>query len=325
MPVRKLFLVCWALAQPLISMAEDYPVLWLENGKLRVAVYLPDADNGYYRGLRFDWSGIIARVEYAGHRFYAPLRVVHDPTGHDSIVGPAEEFGMTEPLGYSEAKAGESFVKIGVGLLQKQNDEAYRFDADYRLLRAGAWRVEHDSERVSFTQELEGERGWSYRYRKVVRLLAGQPELVIEHRLENSGQKTIDTDHYNHNFTLIDGQAYGPDYRVEFAFSSRQPRPVGDLAWFRGNAIEVDRPLGEASLWIKLFDGDDPGDYNAALVRNTRTGAAVAFWGDSPLERMVFWAVARAACPEPFIRIRLLPGETREWSYRYRFAVDGRS
>ena len=113
----------------------DYPKLELDNGEIRVSIYLPDAVQGYYRGARFDWSGIIEHVDTAHHRFYAPLRVTHDPHGHDSVSGPAEEFGMFEPMGFDEAGPGESFVKIGVGLLRKGDESEYRFNADYEILR----------------------------------------------------------------------------------------------------------------------------------------------------------------------------------------------
>lgn len=299
--------------------AGDFPRLQLQNSEMSVSLYLPDAERGYYRGTRFDWSGIIERVDYAGHVFYAPLHVSHDPLRHDSVSGPAEEFAMFEPMGFAEAVEGESFVKIGVGLLQKGNSGKYRFHADYHLIRAGEWDIEQGPDRVSFLQDFNGERGWAYRYRKTIRLLPGKPEMVIEHQLENRGQKTIDIDHYNHNFTLIDGMPYGPDYRVEFPFAAPEPMPIKDLAWFRGNAIEVDEPLGKRSLWIPVFEGDDPGGYNAALVRNLRNGAAVEFRGDAPITRMVFWAVERAACPEPFIRIYLPPGHSKRWSSIYRF------
>lgn len=186
---------------------------------------------------------------------------------------------------------------------------------------AGAWQIESDSDRVEFVQDFEGERGWAYRYRKTIRLAPGRPELTIGHRLENSGANTIDINHYNHNFTLIDGTPYGPDYRVEFPFGSAQAVPISDLAWFRDNAIEVEQALGAKSLWIQLFEGEDPGNYNAALVRNLRTGAAVEFKGDTPITRMVFWAVERAASPEPFIRILLAPGQIKEWSSHYRFSA----
>ena len=305
------------------SAASDYPKLELDNGEIQVSIYLPDADRGYYRGTRFDWSGIIGRVDYRGHRFYAPLHENHDPMGHDSVSGPAEEFAMFNPMGFAEAGAGESFVKIGVGLLARGDSDEYLFHGDYRMLRAGEWEIEHGADWVSFAQDFEGERGWAYRYRKTIRLLPGLPELTIEHRLENSGDKTIDVNHYNHNFTIIDDIPYGPDYRVEFPFSTAQPLPVNDLAWFRGNAIEIEQPLQDNSLWIQLFEGSDPGGYNAALVRNTRTGAAVEFSGDAPITRMVFWAVERAACPEPFIQINLIPGQVRQWSSRYRFSAAG--
>ena len=76
-------------------------------------------------------------------------------------------------------------------------------------------------------------------------------------------------------------------------------------------------------LWLPLFEGVDPGGYNAALVRNNVTGGWVEFSGDAPITRMVFWAVERAACPEPFIQILLRPGEVKNWCSRYRYGSDG--
>jgi hypothetical protein len=305
-----------------MSVAADsgYPRLQLDNGEIAVSIFLPDAKRGYYRGTRFDWSGIIERVDYRGHRFYSPLHETHDPLRHDAVSGPADEFAMFEPMGFAEAEAGESFVKIGVGLLAKGSTDEYQFHGDYELLRAGEWRIKNGAAWVVFEQDLVGERGWAYRYRKSIRLTPGQPEFVIEYRLENSGDKTIDINHYNHNFTLIDGTPYGPDYSVELALSTEQAQSINELAWFRGNRIEVEQPLVDKSLWIQLYQGEGRVDYNAATVRNNRTGAAVAFSGSAPVERFVFWAVERAACPEPFTRIYLPPGEIMTWWSRYRFS-----
>jgi hypothetical protein len=301
-----------------------HPKLELDNGEIRVSIFLPDAERGYYRGTRFDWSGIIERVDHRGHRFYAPLHDTHDPLRHDSVSGPADEFAMFEPMGFAEARAGESFVKIGVGLLAKGRGDEYLFHGDYALLRSGDWQFDHGVDWVRFEQNLTAERGWAYRYRKTIRLTAGRPEFVIEYRLENPGVRTIDIDHYNHNFTLIDDLPYGPDYSVELAMSTDEARAIDEGAWFRGNRIEVERPLADRSLWIELHRGEARRDYNAAVVRNDRSGAAVSFRGDAPIERFVFWAVERAACPEPFSRILLDPGESATWSSRYRFDVDDR-
>lgn len=323
--MKKLLTAVWILTQSMSVFATtDYPSLELDNGVIQVSIFLPDAERGYYRGTRFDWSGIIERVDYGDHHFYAPLHVQHDPLRHDSVSGPAEEFAMFNPMGFAEAKTGESFVKIGVGLLAKGESEAYEFHGDYRIIRAGEWDIDYGSDWVIFTQDFVGDREWAYRYRKTIRLTSGQPEFVIEHRLENAGTKTIDVNHYNHNFTLIDDVPYGPDYRVEFPFVTDEPVPINNLAWFRANGIEVEQPLQDNSLWIPVFEGDDPGHYNGALVRNLKTGAAVEFKGDAPITRMVFWAVERAACPEPFIDIHLAPGQSQKWSSRYRFSVDNK-
>lgn len=321
--MKKLIIAFWTLTQSMsVCATMDFPRLDLDNGFIQVSIFLPDAERGYYRGTRFDWSGIIERVDYQGHKFYAPLHAQHDPHRHDSISGPAAEFAMFNPMGFTEAEAGESFVKIGVGLLAKGDTNEYKFHGDYRIIRAGEWDIEHGTDWVSFAQDFTGDRGWAYRYRKTIRLTPDQPEFVIEYRLENSGTKTIDINHYNHNFTLIDDVPYGPDYSVEFPFATDGPVSINNLAWFRGDAIEVEKPLQDDSLRIQVFEGTDPGNYNAALVRNQKTGAAVEFRGDAPITRMVFWAVARAACPEPFIQIYLEPGQVKTWSSVYRFSVD---
>ena len=129
-------------------------------------------------------------------------------------------------MGFAEAREGESFIKIGVGLLRKGHEEQYQFHGQYEILRAGTWNIEHGPIWVNFNQELQGDRGWAYRYRKRIALVAGRPEFTIEHRLENTGKKAIDINHYNHNFTLIDDVPFGVDYSVEFPFATEEPRQI---------------------------------------------------------------------------------------------------
>ena len=72
-----------------------------------------------------------------------------------------------------------------------------------------------------------GERGWAYNYKKRIELDGAG--FAIGHRLENTGEKTIDINHYNHNFTSIDGVPYGPDYSVIFPFAAKEPKSRGLL------------------------------------------------------------------------------------------------
>lgn len=314
-------LVAWFGCTP--TRAPTWPAATLAHDRLTVTLYLPDADRGFYRGTRFDHSGVIGEVRASGHRFYAPLHAAHDPRVHDAISGPAEEFGMTDPPGFTEARPGETFVKIGVGLLRRPDLEPYAFDGAYEVATPGTWDVDLQATEARFEQVLHGDRGWAYRYVKTVRLLPGEPALAIGHELENLGSKTLATDVYNHNFTVIDATPYGPDYTVQLPFTTDPPRPIGEHATLSGDRIVVERPLGDTALWSPILEGGGPVAHHAATIRNDRTGASVSFQGDRPITKMVFWAVERAACPEPFVALEIPPGEVRRWTTTYTYEASG--
>jgi len=54
-----------------------WPIAKITNGLVTLTLYLPDAQRGYYRGTRFDWSGLIAQAEYEGHTFFSEWQTPH--------------------------------------------------------------------------------------------------------------------------------------------------------------------------------------------------------------------------------------------------------
>ena len=54
----------WLLTTALLLPAADFPQAEITNGQLRVKLYLPDANSGFYRATRFDWSGMIYSLLY---------------------------------------------------------------------------------------------------------------------------------------------------------------------------------------------------------------------------------------------------------------------
>src|ERR1035437_9942020 len=105
MPI-KLSILC-ALAAVIVAAA-DFPQAENPNGSIRAKLSLPDAQQGYYRATRFDWSGQIASLEFQGHNYFGQWFARYAPKPHDSILGPVEEFltnGMG--LGYNDVKPGE--------------------------------------------------------------------------------------------------------------------------------------------------------------------------------------------------------------------------
>ena len=119
--------------------SDQFPQTEITNGVIRAHLYLPDSNNGYYRGTRFDWSGVISDLEYKGHTYFGKwYKEEHDPGFHDHLAGPVEEF---TPVGYDEAKTGETFLKIGVGMLVKPEEAKYSFATRYKNTNSGAWKV----------------------------------------------------------------------------------------------------------------------------------------------------------------------------------------
>ena len=64
-----------------------YPQTEISNGMLRAKVYLPDVEKGFYRGMRFDWAGVMASLEYNGHGYFGPFFEKFDLAVSDVEIG----------------------------------------------------------------------------------------------------------------------------------------------------------------------------------------------------------------------------------------------
>lgn len=302
----------------------DAPSAEIGNGIVKAKLYLPNSDRGYYRGTRFDWSGVIASLEYKGHNYFGVWFPHYDPKLHDAITGPVEEFRAAEGpeggLGFAEAKPGETFVKIGVGVLRKPDTEPYTFARTYDLVNPGKWVSRPESDRVEFIQDLEDDSGYSYHYEKTVRLLRNKPELVLEHKLTNRGKRTIETDVYDHDFYVIDGTPTGPGFAVKFVFAPKAESDFKGLAEIRGNDLVYLKTLEgkeSAASFLKGF-GPSVKDYDIR-VENSTSKAGVRQIGNRPISAMNFWSIRTTVCPEAYIHIKVNPGQSMRWAIHYQF------
>ena len=110
----------WLFLVPVILAAQP-PQADIANSKVKAKLYLPDAAQGYYRATRFDWSGVVPCLTFKGHTYFGVWFKRYDPLVNDSITGPVEEFRSSDGLSsihYDEAKAGDLFLKPGVGVLR---------------------------------------------------------------------------------------------------------------------------------------------------------------------------------------------------------------
>jgi len=300
------------------SIFAQYPQSKISNGSIEANLYLPDAKNGFYRGTRFDWAGVISSLKYKDHEYFGEWYQQHDPKRHDAITGPVEAF---DPIDYTTAAPGEKFLKIGIGILRKVKNEPYGFSKPFEILNAGKWKVKTKSDRVEFIHTLKDDSGYSYIYKKTVRLAEGKAQMILEHSLKNTGQKGISTSVFNHNFFVIDNQTTGPDFLVSMPFKISSEPAKKSLMNFVDNKMKYTRDLkkGESTMeYPKGFTGKNVEDYDFR-IENQKTGAAVRITSDRPLSHFMYWSVPTTLSPEPFIKIDALPGTEFTWAITYDF------
>jgi hypothetical protein len=299
-----------------------FPKASISNGLIHAVVYLPDAKNGYYRGSRFDWSGVVGCLAYKGHTYFGVWFSHYDPLLHDAITGPVEEFRPRDasPLNYDQAKPGDLFVKPGVGVLRRIDDGPYKFSAPYPIVDGGKWTVGTGGAGVSFRQDLKGPAGISYIYKKVLKLDKYNPVLILEHEMKNTGTSTIETDVYNHDFFMLDGVPTGPGMVVRFPFEPKAEPGFANSARIEGKEIVYERELqsGESAASSLTGFSSNVSDFDF-FIENKNSGVGVEQTGDLPISSIFFWSIRTTMCPEAYVHLKIAPGQTAHWTIRYRF------
>jgi hypothetical protein len=309
-------------------LAADHPQDEIFNGALRVGLYPPDVRNGYYRGTRFDWSGMIYSLQYQGRDYYGPWYDKMDPAVHDFIykdseivagacswaTGPAEEF---EEIGYAEAAPAGTFIKIGIGRLRKSDASAYDRYRLYEIADSGKWIVRSGADHVEFLQELGGAGDYAYLYRKIVRLTKDKPQMVIEHSLKNTGKRAIATTAYVHNFLVLE-KPPGPGFSLTFPFAIKAPPLSGDLARIEGNRIVYLKKLTGEDKVATSIEGFGPTakDYSIE-VESRQTGMGLRITGDHPIVKAGLWSIRSNVSVEPYVEVSVAPGKEFTWNLTY--------
>jgi hypothetical protein len=317
----------------LSAQSATHPEAEISNGLLTARMYLPDPVNGYYRSTRFDWSGAVYSLKHAGHEYYGPWYDRIDPAvvnwvfEGDEIVsglasglpGPVNEFQT--PLGWDEAQPGGRFIKLGVGVLRRGEGNYNRF-VHYEVLNPGTWTVNRRANAVEFIQTLDAqELGYGYLYRKVVTLVEGKPEMVIEQSMRNTGAKPIRSDVYNHHFMVMDRQPPGPDVTIRFPFAPRPTRPPNAaLINVVGNELVYAKQLSGRDQAVVTFEGyGSTAADTEMIIENKKVGAGVRITADRPLIRDMLWSIRSVFAIEPYMAVNVEPGQEFTWTNRFEY------
>ena len=307
------------------SALDDMPSKTLSNGIISAKVYLP-VPFGFYRATRFDHAGMITHITYKGHDYGRYWFVKTSPdvrnftydkdglvaNSNNFAAGPVEEFGEN---GFDAAGPGGRFLKIGVGILKRDTDKYDRFHT-YPILDEGKRTTSATKNSIRFTQTVtDPATGYGYVYSKTVTLVPGKPELKIEDRLRNAGKKPIDTTVYNHHFMTLSPGEDGVQLEAPFTLAHSRPMPA-DVVKFDGNRMTYQRGLtGEEQVASDLTGFTNAVADNDFKITATKTGYGVRIRADKPVTRLLWWSVPSTMGIEPYMDVKLKPGESKTWTH----------
>jgi len=307
---------------------EDFPHVAISNGLITAQVY-PPGEKQLYRGTRFDHAGVVFHVTYKGQDFstYWFDRFVVDPrdTGKQApgvetaccaTSGPMEEFAA---VGFYEAGMGGRFLKPGIGIFTRDNDNPLRFPT-LPALNEGKRTFKASKTGARWTQDLDDpESGYSYKYEKNVQLVPGKPQMTISHVLTNTGKKEIITTVYCHNFLSLSPGSEHLVITAPFAWQALDELQP-EFVKLDGKTIRYIAPLPKGVTTQSLMSGfnGEASDYDFTIT-NTATGFGQRIRADQPMVRINMWSITPTYSLEPYIAIAIKPGETKRWTYTYDF------
>lgn len=268
----------------------------------------PSSKYGYYRGTRFDWSGVFRKITRRGHIYADTWFDGNDPVRHDNVCGPSEEFVI-----FRNDLPG-TFLKIGVGLLKKESGPYDRFKY-YEIVDEGIRSLEALESLAVFRHCMQGQ----YEYEKRVEIIDGNV-MEIRHCLMNLSSSVLDTYVYNHNFFNLDNAAVGPAIKVDFPYEPEGTwRELLPEVAIKGESIVFSSELKKGGKTPFIGDLSSCKDFSFR-IGNLASGIAVEASVDLPVEYSVFWANSRVCCVEPYVHLTVETGSSISWTNRYIFS-----
>lgn len=299
-------------ANPHIAVARKQILLRSERLEIQVA-----EPGSIYWGSRFDWTGFVTQVTLDGkHTFCVPESL--EPGHGDGGVGLCGEFGVSNPIGYSTARPGDEFPKLGVGLLTRPDDRDYRFSRRYAV-RPFPMRTHVTENCARFEAEPQQCRGYALRMEK--KLSVEGNALTIRCRLYNEGELPVRTDEYNHNFVAMNRCPVGPDYVLELPFDLKRSRlsnqgELDALTIKRDQVWWPSAPPRPFYLSTRDLLPDAPARWK---LTHAPTGLSLTVCTDFAWDQFALYGSAHCICPEVFIAVNIEPGEYHTWTRRYEF------
>ncbi len=290
----------------------------LKNTNLEIHIDLP-LEN--YQLSRFDWTGKITAVKYKGVYVSGYEKMdAEDPINYGK--GFYNEFGIDAPIDFDEVKEGDYFHKIGIGLLKKEGD-AYLFSNAYEIQPA-EFKITEEPNKIIIECASQNKNGYSYVLKKEIVLL--ESGFRINYSFHNTGEKTISTNEYTHNFLAIDKDLMGSNYILKFPFLVK-PELFGATVNTEGK-VEIGQKeftfngTPNEQFFFSHLSGREKVEAYWELI-NTKSKIGISEKGSFETTKVNLWGWKHVVSPELFFDLIADPSQTVEWSRTYHiFEID---
>jgi len=324
-----------------IQENEKTNFIQLSNDRLNVDIAVPGK---VYRGTRFDWTAMITQVTLDHKHTFCTVESFKPGEGTGGM-GICNEFGIDQPIGYSDAVPGESFPKLGIGLLTKPDSSDYFFVRPLEIALPFLVNINTTGDSAVFTIDPIDCRGYAAKLTKKLNL--DQNYLLIEYLLENTGSEPILTNEYCHNFLAIDQQPIGPGYILEFPYPVQVENMSGQflrmlppflrklpISWqekiaspiirklmsnvvIKGSTISF-KKIPTSQFYIRPVGFSKTDQYQWELRQMQSKVGIREFTNFEPM-RIAVWGTPHVISAEVFIQIELKPGEKKHWTRTFEF------
>jgi len=294
----------------------------LSKGDLRLAVERPGER---YKGTRFDRNGTVVSARFRGVEFLADERPAFLRNRARYGHGLHNEFGIKTCVGFDDCAIGDWFPKIGVGWLRK-TAKPYSFFGVYETEPIAFDGPEQTGDSVTFRCRSGVRNGWGYEYSKGVTIEGDG--FTVRYTLENTGDKTVSTEEYCHNFLRIGGARLGPRYRLSIPWSPDRSRfdefvdPEGILS-LSGGDLCFSAPVRKVFFLGGMSEGIRASEGLAATwtLSEEKRGLSVSETGSFLPSLVNLWGHGGVISPEIFYAFTVEPGNILSWERRYDFAA----
>lgn len=290
----------------------------LKNRYLEAVFRLPGC---WPQSQRFDSCGMIEQVTLNGrHTFCVPEQL-------DQTRVTTHGFGLCSEFIWNDlacnAKKGEEFPKLGVGVF-KQLEDGMRFDK-WKTYEVSPFEKTYEvrGNQIIFEEHPRECMGIAAKILKAVSLYNNT--ITVSTTIENVGSKKLDLAEFQHNFTAIDGLPAGPGYRLSLPFDGELKDGEWDIKTLDDRGVP-DKPAesmlefeGDCMYWKadmdrKTYHKITRGkgirtlpEYSWKLSHESSAASVREICHFLP-DRFSLWAVEHVISTEVFCRIELEPG-----------------